>query len=607
MQGAVGFAVAILFFICVVFFLSGTVSPSPTLTEVAAKPAGKPLHTEPPPAAVLHRPVPPQVVVTQAVAIIPIAPADTSRSLALVHNMMCALRQVGAWRVSQILAYMDPAAATDVQLPQDIQLYRPNITVDKECAAISVPLHVLESGHSVYWLEPTYVVLDNPFYPPSPHELTLSTTDETHGSKGRRRQHPGPCTEKQTALSFYSAHPTVNAINALRRADFACRHRDSRQYHQPAAAMQSAVHELWLMAEGRLTFGCYDAAIFRAVPSDSRPVSHFRCQTCPAPNSGKVEVLPVMYRSSQMLSRSGDIPLPCSDADDTPGTAGQASHKRARFASQCLQKAFVNLDTTFLDSVTDREFEVLFNRAVRGTDYLRGKHINKFTHGGWAGPWVDDYFISIFSKEGAAFFRPIIPLFINWQDYMQQHDKAADLWETLELVVDPRFPYITVNQHDCGMDRLTNTYPNVIVLSSGGYGHIAVPLIRGERPWPAIAPEKRARDIFWKGEESFHHRARALQMLRHHFNVTPGTNNYEFDLGQHTFGFAGRGHGRTSFRLMELLQAGTIPLYVYDDVPWLPYHPKVDWNRFALFHSLSELDLLVKRVRQLQANVTATT
>lgn len=50
--------------------------------------------------------------------------------------------------------------------------------------------------------------------------------------------------------------------------------------------MQSAVHELWLMAEGRLTFGCYDAAIFRAVPSDSRPVSHFRCQTCPAPAQG---------------------------------------------------------------------------------------------------------------------------------------------------------------------------------------------------------------------------------------------------------------------------------------------------------------------------------
>jgi len=52
--------------------------------------------------------------------------------------------------------------------------------------------------------------------------------------------------------------------------------------------------------------------------------------------------------------------------------------------------------------------------------------------------------------------------------------------------------------------------------------------------------------------------------------VTAGTKNYEKDLTQHVFGFAGRGHGRTSFRLMELIQSGTIPLYIYDDVPWMP-------------------------------------
>eukprot|EP00669_Euglena_mutabilis_P011580 TRINITY_DN6202_c0_g1_i1.p1 TRINITY_DN6202_c0_g1~~TRINITY_DN6202_c0_g1_i1.p1 ORF type:complete len:322 (+),score=78.01 TRINITY_DN6202_c0_g1_i1:637-1602(+) len=207
----------------------------------------------------------------------------------------------------------------------------------------------------------------------------------------------------------------------------------------------------------------------------------------------------------------------------------------------------------------------------------------------------------------ASFFRPIIPLFINWQDYMQQHDKSADLWETLELIIDPRFPYITVNQHDCGNDRLTNSYPNVIVLSSGGYGHIALPLVRGERPAPSIKPQQRARNIFWKGEEAFHHRAKALHVLRQHFNVTPGTKNYEMDLTQHVFGFAGRGHGRTSFRLMELIQSGTIPLYIYDDVPWMPYHPKVDWNRFALSASLTQLDELVRRIKELQANVTATT
>lgn len=45
---------------------------------------------------------------------------------------------------------------------------------------------------------------------------------------------------------------------------------------------------------------------------------------------------------------------------------------------------------------------------------------------------------------------------------MQQHDKSADLWETLELIIDPRFPYITVNQHDCGNDRLTNSWTGYV-------------------------------------------------------------------------------------------------------------------------------------------------
>jgi hypothetical protein len=35
-------------------------------------------------------------------------------------------------------------------------------------------------------------------------------------------------------------------------------------------------------------------------------------------------------------------------------------------------------------------------------------------------------------------------------------------------------------------------------------------------------------------------------------------------------------------------------------------HPRVDWNRFALFASLSELNLLVSKVRALTKNVTIT-
>jgi len=32
-----------------------------------------------------------------------------------------------------------------------------------------------------------------------------------------------------------------------------------------------------------------------------------------------------------------------------------------------------------------------------------------------------------------------------------------------------------------------------------------------------------------------------------------------------------RGYGRTSYHLIEILQMGRIPIYLYSDVPWVPY------------------------------------
>lgn len=37
------------------------------------------------------------------------------------------------------------------------------------------------------------------------------------------------------------------------------------------------------------------------------------------------------------------------------------------------------------------------------------------------------------------------------------------------------------------------------------------------------------------------------------------------------FSLVPRGYGRTAYHLMETLQMGLIPLYVYSDVPWIPY------------------------------------
>lgn len=37
------------------------------------------------------------------------------------------------------------------------------------------------------------------------------------------------------------------------------------------------------------------------------------------------------------------------------------------------------------------------------------------------------------------------------------------------------------------------------------------------------------------------------------------------------FNLAPQGFGRTSFRMAEVVQVGRIPVYIYNDIPWVPY------------------------------------
>ena len=43
-----------------------------------------------------------------------------------------------------------------------------------------------------------------------------------------------------------------------------------------------------------------------------------------------------------------------------------------------------------------------------------------------------------------------------------------------------------------------------------------------------------------------------------------------------------RGYGRTSFRLYEAIQQRSIPIYVHDGDPWLPYREELDWTKLCI-------------------------
>ena len=48
------------------------------------------------------------------------------------------------------------------------------------------------------------------------------------------------------------------------------------------------------------------------------------------------------------------------------------------------------------------------------------------------------------------------------------------------------------------------------------------------------------------------------------------------------FCLAPRGYGRSSFRFFEAMQLDVIPVYIWDDVEWLPYKDQLDYTSFSI-------------------------
>ena len=48
------------------------------------------------------------------------------------------------------------------------------------------------------------------------------------------------------------------------------------------------------------------------------------------------------------------------------------------------------------------------------------------------------------------------------------------------------------------------------------------------------------------------------------------------------FALAPRGYGRGSFRFFECFQLGTIPIYLWNDIEWLPFKNQIDYHKCCI-------------------------
>lgn len=68
------------------------------------------------------------------------------------------------------------------------------------------------------------------------------------------------------------------------------------------------------------------------------------------------------------------------------------------------------------------------------------------------------------------------------------------------------------------------------------------------------------------------------------------------------FTLAPRGYGRSSFRFFECFLLGSIPIYIWNDINWLPFQKIIDYNKLCIVIHISQIDELENIINNIDEN-----
>jgi len=246
------------------------------------------------------------------------------------------------------------------------------------------------------------------------------------------------------------------------------------------------------------------------------------------------------------------------------------------------------------------------------------------------GLYLEEYFLNKILNEKDTIFdknmRTYIPvLWTNfqiegWFPYEKNEmQKVLDKW-----IIDHPNPngYFTVVQYDDG--PLLDLPPNTIVFGACS-GNIPIPLIYQDENQTLInIPKKSFKEksilCSFVGNitaNNVYPNVRAEMFYKFFENPkflminsggwTPIVNKEAQNIFIETtlnskFAFAPRGYGRSSFRFFECFQLGTIPIYVWNDINWLPFQDKIEYNKLCVVLHVSELYLLESILEHIDEN-----
>ncbi|OHT05147.1 hypothetical protein TRFO_27280 [Tritrichomonas foetus] len=231
----------------------------------------------------------------------------------------------------------------------------------------------------------------------------------------------------------------------------------------------------------------------------------------------------------------------------------------------------------------------------------------------YCGPWLEDVWLDNFSRLPFNSFGFFIPLFVPWLNLWHfRHGKYRKIVHRVLSLLSEKYIYITLTQNDNGIEGSDNgvTIPgNLFVISAGGKGHVPFLLFSKE-----LTTNKQSlaninnKSFEYEYEATFmgtittHSiRTKMIELMKQNNQKTyiGHANNWIEIYENSDFIMTPRGYGRNSFRLTETLQLGFIPVYIYNDIPWVPYYDSINWSKFGIIISESQLDNLSNIMKSL--------
>jgi hypothetical protein len=238
----------------------------------------------------------------------------------------------------------------------------------------------------------------------------------------------------------------------------------------------------------------------------------------------------------------------------------------------------------------------------------------------YCGPWIEnawmDHFRGLWQAEQerakdkarlSSVFGPYIPIFFPFVDSWVNsgHRYPVGFVAAFLAALRPDVAYVTVSQNDQGIAIDMTTIPNILVLSAGGYGHVPVPLIKGIEPVRNQIPVRdRTMAVSFVGSLTNAPNGLRYKMVQEmkdefaeHECFAGSLHAWRDTMADSRVSLCPRGFGRTSYHLYEAVHMGLLPVYIYSDIPWLPYGKLYD--TFGLHTSINDFPAMLKKLRNI--------